>query len=672
MAEEIQEAVQIIRVAYDGIEIAMKVGSGGIAAMQKAVEFLKGITNKHAIFVLTSTKIVNREVLVPFVKENKIKGIINANSSEYFPVNIEDYVVSHSVLETVTDEENNKQLRVLAVAAPENMVRSYYDLAALAGLKVVALDYIGNAMLQLIKTQTTEAMTTMVIQLGSESTVLNIVKGDTLLLQRTVPYGTNVVVNEVMDAKGVDATTAMTLLQNERLLTVDFDDNAITGAFRYLINNIGRVMDFFTSKNPDKPIDDVFLTGDGALIKGIDGLFKVQLNVSTRVMDTLYNIKFDPKIDLKIYNPVYLMVPIGAAFAPMGFELGEAGKKGGASSVDTTPLVIAFLIIAVLVAGGVTAYSFIAKNKAQSELDQVNRDIQAISDIEKIVQDCENAQNIYMDAENMPAPCLSVVTNDCISNAKDYNAGGARYNTNYIQGVGIGTVTDCITAVKYNVFDKKNFTMEELIEAMDHNFEGYDAIYRMVHDRTPKYGNDDDYADGVMQDVFNLYHDLITGRPTMRGGKYGVDMLPTTCHVYFGEVIGATANGRKANVPVSEGISPEKSADTNGPTAVIKSCSKMDHLATAGTLLNQKFTPDVVAGEKGLDNMASLIRSYFAMDGHHIQFNVIDKQTLIEAQKNPDDYRDLIVRVAGYSDFFRNLSKPLQDEIINRTEQSFG
>ncbi|MDD6404663.1 MAG: type IV pilus assembly protein PilM [Clostridiales bacterium] len=373
-----------------------------IAEAIKSQLSANGITNKNAIFVLTSTKIVNREVMVPFVKENKIKGIINANSSEYFPVNIEDYVVSHSVLETVTDEENNKKLRVLAVAAPENMVRSYYDVAALAGLKVVALDYIGNAMLQLIKTQTTEAMTTMVIQLGSESTVLNIVKGDTLLLQRTVPYGTNVVVNEVMDAKGVDATTAMTLLQNERLLTVDFDDNAITGAFRYLINNIGRVMDFFTSKNPDKPIDDVFLTGDGALIKGIDGLFKVQLNVSTRVMDTLYNIKFDSKIDLKIYNPVYLMVPIGAAFDPMGFELGDVGSKAGSgSSVDTTPLVVAFLIIAVLVAGGVTAYSFVAKNKAQSKLDQVNRDIDVISDIEQIVQDHDNAESVYMDAQNM-------------------------------------------------------------------------------------------------------------------------------------------------------------------------------------------------------------------------------------------------------------------------------
>lgn len=373
-----------------------------IAEAIKSQLAANGITNKNAIFVLTSTKIVNREVLVPFVKENKIKGIINANSSEYFPVNIEDYTVSHSVLETVTDEENNKQLRVLAVAAPTSMVRSYYEVAALAGLKVVALDYIGNAMLQLIKTQTSENMTTMVIQLGSESTVLNIVKGDILLLQRTVPYGTNVVVNEVMDAKGVDATTAMTLLQNERLITVDFDDNAITGSFRYLINNIGRVMDFFASKNPDKAIDDVFLTGDGALIKGIDGLFKVQLNVSTRVMDSLFNIKFDPKIDLKIYNPVYLMVPIGAAFAPMGFTISEGGASGKKEGqMDTTPLVVAFLILAVLVAGGLTAVSFVLKNQAQTELDDVNKKIASIQDIETIVKDYENAESVYVDAMSM-------------------------------------------------------------------------------------------------------------------------------------------------------------------------------------------------------------------------------------------------------------------------------
>ncbi|MEF9968813.1 MAG: glycine radical domain-containing protein, partial [Longicatena sp.] len=159
--------------------------------------------------------------------------------------------------------------------------------------------------------------------------------------------------------------------------------------------------------------------------------------------------------------------------------------------------------------------------------------------------------------------------------------------------------------------------------------------------------------------------------PNMKGGCYRINMLPTTCHVYFGEVMIASPNGRLAHKPVSEGISPEKGADTNGPTAVIKSASKMDHLRTGGTLLNQKFTPSVVAGEDGLDHMANLVRTYFNMDGHHIQFNVIDKSTLIKAQENPEDYKDLIVRVAGYSDHFRNLSKELQDEIINRTEQNF-
>lgn len=363
----------------------------------------RGISNKNAIFTLSSTKIVNREVVIPFVKENKIRGIINANSSEYFPVNIEDYVVSHSVLETVTDEENNKQIRVLAVAAPSHMVKAYYDLATLTGLNVIALDYIGNAMLQLIKTQTNANTTTMVIQLGSESTVLNIVQGDNLLLQRTVPYGTNSVVNVVMDEKGVDATTAMTLLQNDRLITVDFDDNEATGAFRYLINNIGRVMDFYASKNPDKPIEDVFLTGDGALIRGIDGLFKIQLNVSTRIMDSLYNIKFDPSIDMKVYNPVYLVAPIGAAFAPMGFvPLDAAKSSAGGSSVGMAPFVAA-LVIAVIGAGAMAFISIKGKQDAQDEKAQLEADIARLSVIEQIIADRDAAKANYENALMMTA-----------------------------------------------------------------------------------------------------------------------------------------------------------------------------------------------------------------------------------------------------------------------------
>lgn len=307
--------------------------------------------------------------------------------------------------------------------------------------------------------------------------------------------------------------------------------------------------------------------------------------------------------------------------------------------------------------------------KSYEELfDAYKKQIEYLVDIK--IEGSNVIEKIY--AEYMPAPFLSVITNDCISKGKDYNAGGARYNTNYLQGVGIGTITDSLAAIKYNVFDEKKFTMEELIEAMEHNFEGYDMIANLVRNRTPKYGNDDDYADDIMKDVFNFYQKTVTGRPNMKGGTYRINMLPTTCHVYFGEVMNASPNGRLAQKPVSEGISPEKGADTHGPTAVIKSCSKMDHLRTGGTLLNQKFTPSVVKGEEGLDNMANLVRSYFNMDGHHIQFNVIDRETLIQAQKHPDEYKDLIVRVAGYSDHFRNLSKALQDEIIERTEQSFN
>lgn len=272
----------------------------------------------------------------------------------------------------------------------------------------------------------------------------------------------------------------------------------------------------------------------------------------------------------------------------------------------------------------------------------------------------------------MPVPFLSVVTSDCIKNGKDYNAGGARYNVSYIQGVGTGTITDSLTALKYQVFDKKNITMSELINSMKDNFEGHEDVLKLVKDRTPKYGNDDDYADDRMKEMFQVFYEAVDGRKNIKGGFFKINMLPTTCHVYFGSVIGATPNGRRAFVPLSEGISPEKGADINGPTAVIKSASKMDHLKTGGTLLNQKFTPSVVKGEEGLDNMANLIRTYFKLDGHHIQFNVIDREVLLKAQENPDEYKDLIVRVAGYSDHFNNLDRVLQQEIIDRTEQSFN
>ncbi len=355
----------------------------------------KGITNKNAIFNLSSTKIVNREVVIPAVPEKKVAGIINANASEYFPVNIEDYVIAHSVLETVADDEGGKNMRVMVVAAPQQMLRTYYDLASAAGLNIQSIDYVGNAMLQLIKTQTADNATTMVVQIASESTILNIVNGDTLLLQRTVPYGINAVVAEVMEEKEVDASTALSLLQSERMITVDFDDDAITGAFRYLINNIGRVMDYYASRNPDKPIDDVYLTGDGALVRGIDGLFKIQLNVATKVMDSLYNVKFDDKINTQIYNPVYLISAIGAAMHPMGFILKEQAAKSASRASNAVFVVI--LVLAVLIAGGVTGFSLVQRSSAKAEQARVEAQIAEIQDIEQIYNAYLEEQAVYND-----------------------------------------------------------------------------------------------------------------------------------------------------------------------------------------------------------------------------------------------------------------------------------
>jgi pyruvate formate-lyase/glycerol dehydratase family glycyl radical enzyme len=271
-------------------------------------------------------------------------------------------------------------------------------------------------------------------------------------------------------------------------------------------------------------------------------------------------------------------------------------------------------------------------------------------------------------ARYLPCPFLSILVDDCIVNGKDYHDGGARYNTTYIQGVGLGTMTDCLTSMSYHVYDHKTFSINELIDSLDKNFAGNDTLRLMLLNRTPKYGNDDDLADRVMQRIFEIYYQAVDGRRNTKGGEYHINLLPTTVHIYFGSVTGATPDGRLAHSPLSEGISPVQGADHKGPTAVIRSAAKMDHVRTGGTLLNQKFTPQVLNSEDGLDKLVQLIRTYFRLDGHHIQFNVVDAATLRQAQAHPEQYRSLIVRVAGYSDYFCDLSKILQDEIIARTE----
>jgi len=277
-----------------------------------------------------------------------------------------------------------------------------------------------------------------------------------------------------------------------------------------------------------------------------------------------------------------------------------------------------------------------------------------------------------MYAKYSPAPFLSVVIHDCIENGKDYYDGGPRYNTNYIQCCGIGTVTDSLSALKSHVFDDKSISMEKLLSALKNNFADDEALRLKLWNKTPFYGNDDDRADGIMKKVYSSLYEHIDGKANTKGTVYHLNMLSTTCHVYFGSMLGASANGRFANLPESDGTSPSHGADRNGPTAVIKSLSKMDQLKSGGTLLNQRFLPSVLSSEQDLQKLGSLVRTYFTLGGHHIQFNVVDTATLKKAQQHPDEYRNLLVRVAGYSDYFVDLDKEHQEEIISRTEQEFG
>ncbi len=273
-------------------------------------------------------------------------------------------------------------------------------------------------------------------------------------------------------------------------------------------------------------------------------------------------------------------------------------------------------------------------------------------------------------AEHIPAPFLSVLIDDCVARGRDYHDGGARYNSTYIQGVGLGSLTDSMTALKYHVFDQKTLSMAEMLHALDANFAGQEALRAQLHHKTPKYGNDDDYADDVMRLLFEAFFSAVDGRPNTKGGTYRINLLPTTVHIYFGSVTGATPDGRGRGEPLSEGVSPVQGADRHGPTAVIKSVAKIDHVRTGGTLLNQKFTPQLLQSDSGLLALCQLVRTYFRLGGHHVQFNVVDAATLRAAQADPSSYRHLIVRVAGYSDYFCDLSRSLQDEIISRTEHT--
>jgi formate C-acetyltransferase len=271
-------------------------------------------------------------------------------------------------------------------------------------------------------------------------------------------------------------------------------------------------------------------------------------------------------------------------------------------------------------------------------------------------------------ADHCPVPFTSAVIDDCIDRALDWHAGGARYNISTVSGVAVGTVADALSAIRTHVFEKRTVTMDALIEALDRNWEGHELLREALVNKTPHYGNDDDEADSLAALTQRIFCDAVEAKRDVQGARYFVDLLPTTSHVALGEVTGATPDGRRAGTPLSEGVSAVQGHDRRGPTAAASSVAKLDHARTNGTLLNMRINPDCVRTPEDLRKLAALVRGYFDQGGHHVQFNIVDREVLLEAMAHPEQHRDLMVRVAGYSDYFVLLGPEIQREILSRTE----
>ena len=275
-------------------------------------------------------------------------------------------------------------------------------------------------------------------------------------------------------------------------------------------------------------------------------------------------------------------------------------------------------------------------------------------------------------AELAPVPIISLFVDDCVAKGVDVTAGGARYNWTSPLSIGIANSGDSFYSIEKAVFEDKVFTMKEVIDALDNNFEGHDDMRLYLKNKIEKFGNDNPEIDKWVRYTTNVNFDSYIGHTTFRGGPFVGSMVPVASYVAFGYVTGATPDGRKAGEPLADGISPSNGADLKGPTAVLKSVAMIDHLRCPnGVIFNQKFSPGPLKSADGMRKFASLVRSYIMLGGGHIQFNIIDAAVLKKAQKKPEENKGLVVRVAGYSAFFNELCKDVQDTIIERTEQHF-
>jgi pyruvate formate-lyase/glycerol dehydratase family glycyl radical enzyme len=274
-------------------------------------------------------------------------------------------------------------------------------------------------------------------------------------------------------------------------------------------------------------------------------------------------------------------------------------------------------------------------------------------------------------AENMPLPIVSATMDGCMESGLDVTWGGAKYNSTGVSAIGCGNVADSLSAIKHLIFDKKEYTAREFYDAMMANWEGHEPLRQKILNDVPRYGNGDDCVDGLAGWATRVFIDRVNSASSFRG-SYRPGLYSVSAHIAFGKATAATPDGRYAHEPLSDGVSPVQSMDKNGPTAILRSVSHLDTINCGnGTLLNMKFHPKSVEGEDGNNKIKDLIKTFFSMNGMHIQFNVVSNETLRDAQRNPDAHKDLVIRIAGFSAYFIELYKELQDDLIRRNEIVF-
>ncbi len=366
-----------------------------IAEAIRGCVFGRGFSASKVIFTISSKKIANKEVVIPYVRgDKKVAAILEANSSEYFPMSTTgDFLFAHSIMETFQDVEG-KKLRVTAVAAPRDLVECYYELADELRLTVEDIDYVGNSVLQLLSLQMKEGDTELVLQIEKDMTFVNVMSGKSVILQRSVPYGKNAVINSMMEIKKLTEKEAKTLLSNRDMLDRQVTEEEYAEAVRYLISSIGRIVEYHRSRNPDRIIDGIRVFGEGSAIAGIDEVLKQELGAQVTHFSTLQGIKAGSKSYLTSETALRYLANFGAVLNPIGLNLNRGKTKENVSRT-ADKILYALLIIAILVAVGWSLFTMIKYYGKVGQKELLEQQIAAIQDVEQIAADYENSKAAY-------------------------------------------------------------------------------------------------------------------------------------------------------------------------------------------------------------------------------------------------------------------------------------